>query len=237
MMAQGASKSVAENVEKAVAGMALKAEPPARRSPGRAGGSKPEDGRDLRAMIIAATERLLEQRRLEEITVLDVIEEARVSRASFYIYFESKYAPVAALAEELADQIYDLHWAPFFGGSESPTLANYTDHWRKTVAVWGEHKAVLVAAAAAWRADPAAIEGWHALWTRYVTLNREFIARARASGMAPPGPDADALAAALTWMGENALYLAFTGSSPELTDDDRLAEIHALIWHRAIFGS
>jgi AcrR family transcriptional regulator len=236
-MAQGASKPVADSVENAISRAALKAELPARKAPGRPGGSRPEDGRDLRTMIIAATERLLEQRRLEEITVLDVIEEARVSRASFYIYFESKYAPVAALAEELADQLYDVHWAPFFSGTESPTLANHRDHWRDTVAVWGEHQAVLVAAAAAWRADPAAIEGWHALWTRYVALNREFIERARASGMAPAGPDADALAAALTWMGENALYLAFTGASPELADPDQLAEIHALIWHRAIFGT
>src|SRR5581483_4187182 len=119
-----------------------------KRSTAKVAGARAEDGRDLRAMIIGATERLLGQRRLEEIPVLDVIEEAGVSRASFYIYVESKYAPVAELEEELADKLYDGYWAPYLSGSESPTLANYTEHWRQTIAVWHEHKSVLVAAAA-----------------------------------------------------------------------------------------
>ena len=89
---------------------------------------------------------------------------------------------------------------------------------------------------ATWRDEAGRIDVT-ALWTRYVALNRGFIERARASGMAPPGPDAEPLAAALTWMSENAIYLGFTSSSPELTDLDQLAEIHALIWHRAIFGT
>src|SRR5581483_11983687 len=149
-----------------------------KRSTAKVAGARAEDGRDLRAMIIGATERLLGQRRLEEITVLDVIERAGVSRASFYIYFESKYAPLAALAEQVADKLYNVYWAEYLGGDESPTLEVYAEHWRQTLAVWAEHRAVLVAAAAAWRSDPAAIEGWHALWSRYVENNAAFIERA-----------------------------------------------------------
>lgn len=173
---------------------------------------------------------------MEEITVLDVIAHAEVSRASFYIYFESKYAPLAALATEVTDRIYEGYWAPFFNGRESPTLEHYTEHWLQTLAVWETHEAVLVSAAAAWRADPAAIDGWRALWARYVEDNRQFIERVRARGDAPDGLDARALAASLTWMSENALYLAFTGAAPELGDRRVLAETQSAIWFRSIFG-
>jgi AcrR family transcriptional regulator len=208
-----------------------------RRAPVKGGAQRPEDNRDLRAMIMAATEQLLAEKRLEEITVLDVIECAGVSRASFYIYFESKYAPLAALAEEVADKLYNVYWAEYLAGDESPTPEAYTNHWRQTVAVWSEHRAVLVAAAAAWRADPSAIEGWATLWNRYVGDNEAFIERARTRGEAPPGLNARALAASLCWMSENALYLAFTDAAPEFHDHERLAQVQSMIWHRAIFGA
>ena len=220
-MARGASKPIAR----------------VRKPPVKGVGPKPDDNRDLRAMIMAATEELLSEKRLEEITVLDVIDRAGVSRASFYIYFESKYAPLAALAEEVADKLYNVYWAEYLGGEESPTLEVYTEHWRQTLVFWAEHRAVLVAAAAAWRADPAAIEGWHALWSRYVEENVAFIERARVRGEAPPGVDARTLAASLCWMSENTLYLAFTGAAPEFHDPERLSEVQAMIWHRAIFGA
>jgi AcrR family transcriptional regulator len=208
-----------------------------RRVAGRAGQPRGDEGRDLRSLILAATERLLGERRLDEITVLDLSEAAGVSRASFYTYFESKYAAVAALAEQVVDRIWRDHWSPFFAGSESPTLENYTDHWLQTMALWSEHQAVLVAAATAWRTDPAAIDGWRAVWTTYVHAIREFIERARERGDAPAGVDAATLAAALTWMNENALYLAFTEATPEFQDHRLLAETQSVIWFRAIFSS
>lgn len=209
---------------------------PPRRRPRRGSRAASGDARDLRAQILVATERLLSERRLEEITVLDISEQAGVSRASFYIYFESKYAPLAALATKVTDEIYEGSWAPFFAGRESPTLEHYTEHWLQTLAVWDTHQAVLVSAAAAWRADPGAIDGWRALWARYVEDNRRFIERARERGDAPEGLDARALAASLTWMSENALYLAFTGAAPELGDRRLLAVTQSAIWFRSIFG-
>jgi AcrR family transcriptional regulator len=191
---------------------------------------------DLRDMILAAMGELLAERRLEEITVLDLTERAQVSRASFYVYFESKYAPLAALAEQVTDGIYRDCWAPFVAGEESPSLETYGEHLLQTIELWDQHRAVLVAAAAAWRADPAAIGGWEALWSRYVSGQRGLIERARSRGEAPDGLDAQTLAAALTWMHENALYLAFVGAVPEFRDHRRLAETQSTIWWRAIFG-
>jgi AcrR family transcriptional regulator len=194
-----------------------------------------DEARDVRAAILAATERLLEQRRLDEITVLDVIEAAGVSRATFYIYFESKNAAIAALAEDVTETIYRDLWGPFITGEEPPSEALLTEHLQQTLAIWREHQAVLVAAAEAWRADPAVFYQWGALWKRYVQDMRAYIERARAGGTAPSELDAEALASLLIWLNENALYLAFTQTAPEL-DDERLAPTLAGIWMRAIYG-
>jgi AcrR family transcriptional regulator len=66
---------------------------------------------DTRQAVLAAAERLLAERRLDELTVVELIQEAGVSRASFYVHFECKQAAVAALAQSVMEEIHDL-WHP-----------------------------------------------------------------------------------------------------------------------------
>jgi AcrR family transcriptional regulator len=67
---------------------------------------------ELRQAILAATEGLLRERRLEDLTVVDMIEAAGCSRPSFYMYFESKHAAVAAAEGWRTDPtVYDLNLA------------------------------------------------------------------------------------------------------------------------------
>jgi AcrR family transcriptional regulator len=166
-----------------------------------------------------------------------VIEAAGVSRATFYIYFESKHATVAALAEAVMEPLYANLWVPLLTSAEPTWEALLADHWIKTLAFWREHQAVLVATAEAWRANPAALPQWGAIWSRYVEDIRAYIERARAAGDAPTELDAEALASLLVWMNENALYLAFTGEAPELADEKRLATTMSGVWMRSIYGS
>jgi AcrR family transcriptional regulator len=207
-----------------------------RRDRVRAAPARREDARDVRTAILEATERLLGERQLDEITVFDVIAAAGVSRATFYLYFESKNAAVATLAEEVTARIYADLWQPFITGVEAPSEALLTRHFVETMALWREHRAVLMAAAGAWRADPDAFYQWGAMWTRYVEDATAYIERAREAGLAPAGLDAGALAATLIWLDESAFYLAFTGGSPELRDDALLAATLAGVWMRAIYG-
>jgi AcrR family transcriptional regulator len=211
--------------------------PRARRARSRAPSARREELRDVRQAVLAATERLLSDRRLDEITVLDIIEAARVSRATFYIYFESKQVVVGALAEAIMEQLYNDLWAPFIAGTEPPSDELMTDHMLESMAVWREHRPVLVAAAEAWRADAAAFYHWGALWRRYVSDVRDYIERARASGQAPDGADAQTLAALLVWGNESALYLAFSGAAPELEADERLAKAISAMWMRTIYAA
>jgi AcrR family transcriptional regulator len=192
---------------------------------------------ELRQAILAATEGLLRERRLEELTVVDVIEAAGCSRPSFYMYFESKHAAVAALAEEVMAEIYDRHWRPWFGEEESTTESVMVDSYLETIATWREHRTVLVAAAEGWRTDPTVYELWGERWQRYVDITAEYIGRARLVGAALPDPDAETLASVLVWLNESLFYVAFSDPASTVGDDRRLAETLSAVWLRAIHGS
>ena len=55
--------------------------------------------------ILDATERLPRERPLPQLNVADLIEEAGVSRPSFYAYFASKTAVIAECLREVMDQV------------------------------------------------------------------------------------------------------------------------------------
>src|SRR5580700_10981909 len=108
--------------------MARNARAPARprRERSRVAPTRRDESRDGRSAILEATEQLLAEKPLDEITVFDVIAAAGVSRATFYLYFESKNAAVATLAEEVIERIYAELWVPFITGAEPPSEALLT---------------------------------------------------------------------------------------------------------------
>src|SRR2546425_11855984 len=61
---------------------------------------------DTELAIFTATEELLEQVPLQDLSVAQIIAKAGVSRATFYFYFSSKYAVVAGLLAGVMDEIY-----------------------------------------------------------------------------------------------------------------------------------
>ncbi|MEA2170050.1 MAG: TetR/AcrR family transcriptional regulator, ethionamide resistance regulator [Solirubrobacteraceae bacterium] len=200
----------------------------------RTAGRRSGAGADPREALLSAADRLLEDRRLEDLTVVDVIGEAGVSRATFYLYFESKHALVAAAGARVTREI-DAVWTAWFSGSEPVTYAILLDHMRRSVALWREHRPVLVAIASGWRQDASAYPAWGALMSRYVEDVQEFIERAHAAGMARPQAHPATLAPALVWGNENSLYLSLTGTVPAFDDDEQLARTMATVWWSAIF--
>jgi TetR/AcrR family transcriptional regulator, ethionamide resistance regulator len=196
-----------------------------------------EEGGDAREAILSATERLLADRRLEDLTVVDIIEAAGISRATFYLYFESKHAPVAALAQEVLDGLDEELWAAWLAGDEPATESVMAEHWLQTIKRWRQHQVVLISAAHGWRTQPDAYARWGATFQRYVARVVQYIEQARARHGAPSDLDASTLAAMLTWLNESSIYMAFTGQAPELADDEQLARTLAGVWMRAIYGS
>jgi len=194
-------------------------------------------GVGAREAFLSATERLLSDRGLDDLTVVDIIEEAGISRATFYMYFESKHAPVAALAQEVLEELTEELWGAWLAGDEPATESLMADHWLQTIARWREHQDVLVAAAHGWRTQPGAYARWGATFQRLVARVADWIEQVRAAHGAPAGLDASALASVLMWLDESAIYMAFTGQAPELASDEELAKTLAGVWIRAIFGS
>ena len=203
-------------------------------APRRSRRSGPRPAGDVSTAVLEAAERLLAETSLEDLTVADVIAAAGVSRASFYFYFESKHAVLAAL---LGRVIGELHAAadPWFEGT-----SRHPDALREglagSVAVWRRHGPVLRAGAEAWRSDPEVGRLWAGFVEEFVRAAAKRIDADRRAGLAPAGgPDPEALAAALVWMNERCFYVASIEAEPALAGDERLVEALHTAWHRAIY--
>jgi len=197
--------------------------------------SKRADG-EARDALLAAAERLLDERRLADLTVADVLTEAGVSRASFYFYFASKHDLVIALAEQIIGEVEQAA-TPWLERSDLEPEPALRAAMRGLLGVWEGHGAVLRAIAESWHASPELGDLWGGFVGRFVAQAREQVQRERAAGLAPQdGPDAAALAAALIWMNERALYLWSTGAEPALADADAVVDTLAAIWMGAVYG-
>jgi TetR/AcrR family transcriptional regulator, ethionamide resistance regulator len=194
------------------------------------------DQRDLRGAILDATERLLAERRFDELSVADVLQTAGISRASFYFYFESKHAVLAELLRRAVARGHDAA-QPWLDHADDTTPHAEVRHGIAAGArLWREQAAVLRAVVENWRTDPTLTEVWTEMMDGFTHATVDRIARDLAAGTArPPGVDLHALASALTWLGERAYYLAAIGMEP-FTDEQTLVDTLTEIWMAAVYG-
>src|SRR5213076_1135864 len=86
-------------------------------SPIQSTGARPRD-RDgsttAEQEIFAATERLLATVTARDLSVAQILEEASISRGTFYHYFSSKWEVIIALATRVMEDIHD--WIALFAG-------------------------------------------------------------------------------------------------------------------------
>jgi AcrR family transcriptional regulator len=186
----------------------------------------------VRATLLEATERLLAERPLSELAVEDILREAKVSRASFYFYFESKHAILAALLERIVD---DVHMAalPYLERGETPPDRALHDAVSAILAVWREHTAVMRASLENWQAVPELRDAWGGMLARFTAAAAAQIERDREADVARPGPDATQLAGALIAMNERCIYFAVSSGEP--TDDAALIDTLTHVWMAAIY--
>src|ERR1700722_3226888 len=85
--------------------------------------------------ILAATEALLADRHLSEITVDEIAKGAGISRSAFYFHYESREAVLYALTEGITEELYESGTAWFRRTDESPHAALQRSVTR-TVALW-----------------------------------------------------------------------------------------------------
>ena len=193
----------------------------------------PPGRRDVAGSILDAAEELLAERGLTDLTVADVIESAGVSRGSFYFYFESKQAVVAALLERIVEEVHEAA-LPWFERGETPPEPALRAAIGGSLALWRRHASVLRSTVESWQSNPGIRELWGEVIDRFTRAAAAQIERDREAGVAPEGPPADALAGALVAMNERSFYFAVVGTAPG--SDSRLEDALTHVWLSAIYG-
>jgi AcrR family transcriptional regulator len=191
---------------------------------------------DTELAIFDATERLLADVPLHDLSVAQIIEAAGISRATFYFYFSSKFAVVSGLLARVMEEIYEVV-QPFVGRDEgAPPEQALSDSLAAAVTLWQKHRPALRAIHEHWNTTPELRSMWISVVERFTAAVASEIDRERSAGLAPPGPDSRQLAAALLWGTERCLYVAGLGVDPDLpSETDTLAPLAAL-WLGSVYG-
>ncbi|MBO0797053.1 MAG: TetR/AcrR family transcriptional regulator [Ktedonobacteraceae bacterium] len=191
--------------------------------------------REVREAILDATEQLLIQRRFDELSVADILSAAQASRASFYFYFESKYAVLGELVRRAVEQARTAAQPWVEEDSESPehTLQRGT---RQGLQLWMKHAPVLRAIVENWRFDERLTALWTEMMEGFTAAATHRIERDRAAGRAPQtSVDASTLASTLSWMSERIYYLAAIGH-PAFRDEQQVIDVLTDVWLSVIYN-
>jgi AcrR family transcriptional regulator len=198
-------------------------------SPRRSAGRTGRDDREVHEAILTATRRLLDERRFDELSVADILAASGVARGSFYFYFAGKHQVLAELVRRATAGGLEAG-EPWLTGSDDPreTVRHGISEGAK---LWRAEAAVLRAIVENWRSDPELTELWLELMGRFSTVTAE---RITAGGDVGAGVDTDALAAALTWLGERLYYLAAIEVAP-FADEAALVDVLTHIWMSVLY--
>jgi AcrR family transcriptional regulator len=188
------------------------------------------DDRDIRAVILDATRRLLGERRFDEIAVADILAAAEISRGSFYFYFESKQDVLAELVRRAVGEGHVASEPWLRHDDDDERYATVRHGISEGARLWREQAPVLRAIVENWRSDPKLTELWLQQMGGYTASTEDRIERDGAGGAVDP----QALATALTWLGERLYYLAAIGVPP-FDDEEALVDVLTHIWMSSLY--
>ena len=192
-------------------------------------------GDDRERAILETAERLLEEKRLNEISVDDLAKGAGISRPTFYFYFPSKDAVVLTIIDRLVAAATGSREEALATMAEGELRAGLRQALADLYGAFRSRRAVTLAAAELRMRNPEARELWSEVMEGWVADVTAVIEAERARGAAPPGQPARDVAIALVQMNERVQYATFTDESPSL-DEDRVLDVLVDIWLRAIYG-
>ncbi len=187
-------------------------------------------GDERRAALLASLSQHLQESSLDSINIADISRSAGVTRSAFYFYFESKAVAVAALSEEMYEE--SLAAAHLLGGDGTPA-ENIEATIRALFGAYERHRHMFRAMLDARATNPAAREMWDADRASFVAPVAAIIEAERASGRAPAGVDAAALASVLLELNDRMLERLALGGD---LSPDQLVETLVSVWLRSIYG-
>lgn len=166
-------------------------------------------GRDVPDAVFAATERLLEEIPISELTVAQIAAEAQISRVTFYYHFTSKFAIVAALFDRIASDMSGPYASLFEGAERSwEPLAE------GIAAAWEAHGPIMRAAFENWHEVPELRDAYLGMAQRSIDLIADVIDHQRAAGVAQPGLESRRLAKTVLWAVTHVSYMADRDGEP-----------------------
>jgi len=192
------------------------------------------DGEDRLRAILEATESLLQERPIAEISVADISARAGVVRAGFYFYFPTKGAAVAAALGDLSDEM--LSGAASFVAEDTDGVAAIRAAMWMGWRAWSAHQDLVLGVLDARGTDSGVREMWDNWAQRFVITLGDAVARKRESGIAASGGDPHDLIVVLT----GAVERTFERMSRAGTEPDQVAgllETLVSVWSLAIYGT
>lgn len=184
---------------------------------------------ETREAVCEAVRDLLRIRRLDELTVNEIVERASISRPTFYAHFDTKYSVVAALIQDVGDGILGV-WSPLFDGEGPLEEQQIREVGMSTIQRWRRQGALFTATVEGWHTDGEIHDAWSDILERFTEA---LSARVRRSGREHFSHDL--LVSALVTLFERSLYLAV--SSPDSVfarSDEELATVLAQIWAKML---
>jgi TetR/AcrR family transcriptional regulator, ethionamide resistance regulator len=189
---------------------------------------------DLRETILAATARLLAEHSFTDLAVSDILRVAAVSRGSFYFYFDSKQAVLAELVRRAVGRGHAAA-EPWLASPADP-IAALRAGITAGAELWQASAPVLRAIVENWRADPRLTDLWLEQMRTFTDATIAQIAADPRATQNLAGQDIEAIASALTWLGERLYYLAATGTPP-FDDTDTLVSTLLHIWTCTLYAT
>jgi TetR/AcrR family transcriptional regulator, ethionamide resistance regulator len=187
------------------------------------------------AAVLAATTELLETTPLTELSVAQILDAADVGRTSFYEHFTSKEDVLIKLVRSISAEVSEEIEPMFERGDREPD-ESFRDGLERMMQVCARYAPLVVAATEEWPSVPELQRLWLRMHGDLTTRLAHVIESDRAVGIAPPGADAEALAASLVWTAERSFHIAMTADHPTLTDQHALVEPLAQLFVGAIYG-
>jgi TetR/AcrR family transcriptional regulator, ethionamide resistance regulator len=189
-------------------------------------------------LILDALERLLASAPLSEIDVEQIAAEAGITRTRFYHYYKSKHDALAGLLKRLGGILESVYTRPNSWFVDRPPNMRPRDCLRRTMDLftteWWPHRFVLREVSDIWGTTPAIRDISLDSMAFGINCLRLAIERERASGAAPPGPDAADLAQVLLWASERNAFRAYC-DLPGALSWEELLEVTTSLWMRAIY--
>jgi AcrR family transcriptional regulator len=186
--------------------------------------------------IFSATARLLTQQSFSNISVAQILTEAKVSRATFYFYFASKFSVLSGLLERAMSDIFETV-QPFLARSpDEPPAVALQRSIRAVTRAWHRHRPVLQAASHHWHSEPELRTLWLAIVERFIAAGAVEIDRERAAGIVTSQVPSKTLAGTLFWGTERVLYIAGLGVEPSLADEEAAVDALVAMWLGTLYA-